>query len=223
MVIKNQNNDSFPISDDYAMDGVYLKTLNGEWIKYDYKDVRGVANPESQYKVYFGEREFQLLDGLKYPYCEWKKEIYQDIFESQDLALLDMARLRQMDHRELTKALKHNWLYFVEVDKKSVEVNANKRFIINHLESQMQNLYLNRKFWKRWYDRHLHNIGPKIPIKLAVYDLVLDVTIDKARIEEYYRAAKTVTDKLNAFTVAFKGRKTEHQIALMTMIDLALP
>ncbi len=160
MVTKNQDNDSLPISDDYAINGVYLKTLNGKWIKYEYKDVRGVVNLEDQYKVYFGEREFLLLDGLKYLKCEWKEGIYQDIFDSQGLALLDMARLRQMDNRELTKALKHNWLYFVEVDKKSVEVNANKRFILNHLESQMQNLYLNRKFWKRWYDRHLHNIGP---------------------------------------------------------------
>ena len=35
-------------------------------------------------------------------------------------------------------------------------------------------------------------------------------------------AARLVTDRFNAYTVAYKGRKTEHEIALMTMLDLVL-
>ena len=34
--------------------GVYLKTLDGEWRRYEYKDVRGIIEPDGQYKGIFG-------------------------------------------------------------------------------------------------------------------------------------------------------------------------
>jgi cell division protein ZapA len=41
--------------------------------------------------------------------------------------------------------------------------------------------------------------------------------------EEYYRAAaKLITDRYNAYAQAYKGRKGEHTISLMTLIDIAL-
>lgn len=61
-----------------------------------------------------------------------------------------------------------------------------------------------------------------VSVKLAIYDMEFDITIDKNRIEEYRKVAKEVTNRLNAYTFAFRGRKTEHQIALMTMIDIAV-
>lgn len=61
-----------------------------------------------------------------------------------------------------------------------------------------------------------------VHIVLAIYDMELDITIDKNCIEEYRLAAKEVTNRLNAYMVFYKDRKTEHQIALMTMIDLAV-
>ena len=59
-------------------------------------------------------------------------------------------------------------------------------------------------------------------IELQIYDTVFEVTIDKDRIEEYCNAADLVTDRFNAYTEAYKDSKTEHEIALMTMLDLAL-
>jgi hypothetical protein len=59
-------------------------------------------------------------------------------------------------------------------------------------------------------------------IKLAIYGMEFEITIDRNRIEEYYNAAKIVTNRLNAYTFAYKDRKTKHQIAIMTMIDLAV-
>ena len=53
-----------------------------------------------------------------------------------------------------------------------------------------------------------------VSVKLAIYDMEFDITIDKNRIEEYRKVAKEVTNRLNAYTFAFRGRKTEHQIAL---------
>lgn len=61
-----------------------------------------------------------------------------------------------------------------------------------------------------------------VTVKLTVYDMEFDMTIEKNRIEEYCKAAKTVTNRLNAYTWAYKNCKTKHQIAIMTMIDLAV-
>lgn len=206
----------------YDVHGVYLKTLDGEWVRYDYKEVRGIIEPDGQYKSVFGGKEYLLLDGINYPKMEWKEDLYIDLLYSRDIDLYKKAHLRQLSNRELTKALKHNWLLFEQIDDMTIEVKVNKQFIMNCLESQMQDLYLYEEFWKRWYDLHLHNKGAKIPFKLAIYDMEFDMTIEKNRIEEYCRAAKEVANRLNAYTFAYKDRKTEHQIALMTMIDLAV-
>ena len=41
--------------------------------------------------------------------------------------------------------------------------------------------------------------------------------------EEYYRkAAKLITDRYNAYAQDYKGKKGEHTIALMTLIDISL-
>lgn len=202
--------------------GVYLKTLDGEWVRYEYKDVRGNIEPDGQYIGIFGGKEFIILDGINYPKMEWKEDLYIDILNSQDIDLYKKAHHRQLSNREFTRALKHSWLLFEQIDDMTIEVKVNKQFIMDCLESQMQDLYLYEKFWKKWYDLHLHNKGADIPFKLTVYGMEFDMTIEKNRIKEYCRAAKEVANRLNAYTVFFKDRKTEHQIALMTMIDLAV-
>ena len=122
--------------------GVYLKTLDGEWVRYEYKDVRGNIEPDGQYKGIFGGKEFILLDGINYPKMEWKEDLYIDILSSQDIALYRKAHLRQLSNREFTRALKHNWLLFEQIDDITIEVKVNKQFIMDCLESQMQDLYL---------------------------------------------------------------------------------
>ena len=59
----------------------------------------------------------------------------------------------------------------------------------------------------------------RLHIRLHVYDEEIEVTIDE---ELYRRAAKLITDRYNAYAQAYKGRKGEHTIALMTLIDIAL-
>lgn len=62
----------------------------------------------------------------------------------------------------------------------------------------------------------------KLHIRLHVYDEDIDVTINRED-EEYYRAAsKLINERYNAYSQAYKGRKSDHVIALMTMIDIAL-
>ena len=62
----------------------------------------------------------------------------------------------------------------------------------------------------------------RLNIHLHVYDEEIEVTVNRAE-EEYYRnAAKLLTDRYNAYAQAYKGRKGEHTIALMTLIDIAL-
>lgn len=202
--------------------GVYLKKQKGEWVKYEYKDVRGIIEPDGKYKAIFGGKEYHLVDGINYPKKEWKEFIYTEILYSRDLDLYKKAYLRQLKNRELTNALKHFLLLFEEKDDETIEVKVNKKIIMHCLEYRMQGLYLYDDFWKRWYNLHLHNDGSRIPFKLAIYGLEFDIMIDKNRFDEYSNAAQIVTNRLNAYTFAYKDRKTKHQIALMTMIDIAV-
>ena len=62
----------------------------------------------------------------------------------------------------------------------------------------------------------------KLHIRLHVYDEEIEVTVNRDE-EEYYRAAaKLITDRYNAYAQAYKGRKSDHTIALMSLIDIAL-
>ena len=62
----------------------------------------------------------------------------------------------------------------------------------------------------------------KLHIRLHVYDEEIEVTVNRDD-EVYYRAAaKLITDRYNAYAQAYKGRKSDHTIALMSLIDIAL-
>ena len=62
----------------------------------------------------------------------------------------------------------------------------------------------------------------RLHIRLHVYDEDIEVVINRED-EEYYRlAAKLITDRYNAYAQAYKGRKNDHIISLMTLVDIAL-
>ena len=62
----------------------------------------------------------------------------------------------------------------------------------------------------------------KLKITLHVYDEEIQVAVKRSDEEYYGAAAKLITDRYNAYAQAYKGRKGEHTIALMTLIDIAL-
>ena len=62
----------------------------------------------------------------------------------------------------------------------------------------------------------------KLHIRLHVYNEDIDVTVNRSD-EAYYRAAaKLITERYNRYAEAYKGRKSDHTISLMTLIDIAL-
>ena len=62
----------------------------------------------------------------------------------------------------------------------------------------------------------------KLNIRLHVYDEDIHATIDRED-EVYYRAAaKLISERYGAYAQVFKGRKSDHTIALMTLIEIAL-
>ena len=62
----------------------------------------------------------------------------------------------------------------------------------------------------------------KFNIRLHVYDEDIHVSIERDE-EKYYRdAAKLVSERYGAYNQVFKGRKSDHSIALMTLIEVAL-
>ena len=145
---KKRKGDEIPMCVE-EVQGVYLKTLDGEWVRYEYKEVRGIIDPDGHYKGIFGGKEFLILDGIKYPKMEWKEDLYVDFLCSQDIALYRKVHKRQLSNRDFTRALKHNWLLFEQIDDITIEVKVNKQIIMNCLESQMQDLYVYEVFWKR--------------------------------------------------------------------------
>ena len=62
----------------------------------------------------------------------------------------------------------------------------------------------------------------KLHIRLHVYDDEIEMTVKRSDEEYFRRAAKLITDRYNAYAQAYKGKKGEHTIALMTLIDVAL-
>ena len=62
----------------------------------------------------------------------------------------------------------------------------------------------------------------KLHITLHVYDEEIEVNINRDDEVFYRAAAKLITDRYNAYAKSYKGRKSDHTIALMSLIDIAL-
>ena len=62
----------------------------------------------------------------------------------------------------------------------------------------------------------------RLHIRLHVYDDDIEVKVNRDEEEYYRKAVKLITERYNAYAQAYKGRKSEHTVALMTLIDIAL-
>ncbi|MBQ8158930.1 MAG: cell division protein ZapA [Prevotella sp.] len=63
----------------------------------------------------------------------------------------------------------------------------------------------------------------KLNITLHVYDEDIMTVLHNREDEEYYRsAAKLVSERYGAYSQAYRGRKSDHTIALMTLVEIAL-
>ena len=113
-------------------------------------------------------------------------------------------------------------MVYKEINDQEIEVRVDRDCIPERLESNLLSLYTENEFWKRWFNRYFFKEKTRIKIKLPIYDTEFEISIDNKDIDRFYDASRLVTDRLNAYTVAYKDRKSEHDIALMTMLDLAL-
>ena len=62
----------------------------------------------------------------------------------------------------------------------------------------------------------------KVSLDLRVFNWLLSVDIKKSRIAEYEKAAYHAWDRYRLYNQYYKDCKTEHQIALMTMLDISV-
>ena len=56
----------------------------------------------------------------------------------------------------------------------------------------------------------------RLHIRLHVYDDDIEVKVNRDEEEYYRKAAKLITERYNAYAQAYKGRKSEHTVALIT-------
>ena len=201
--------------------GVYVVKPTGEWDKYDYKDVRGKVSANGQYKIMIAGKEYLLKNGLRFPNKEWKQDLYSDFLNKDELEIM-RRDLNHLNNRELTRLMKHRSLVYKEISDQVLEVGIDRAYITERLESNMLSLYTENEFWKRWFDIYYFKEKAKIKVNLHIYDTEFEIHIDKDNIEKYVNAANLVTNRFNAYMVAYKKSKSEHDIALMTMLDIAL-
>lgn len=62
----------------------------------------------------------------------------------------------------------------------------------------------------------------KEKIELEVYDELIEVYTNKSDVKRYFDAAKMITDRYNTYAELFRGKKSDHNIALIAMLDIAL-
>ena len=201
--------------------GVYVIRSNGEWDKYEYKDVRGKIVSEGQYVIVLAGKEYQMINCLNIPQMEWKRDRYREFLNIDEVEMMKRD-FNHLNNRELTRLLKKQWLVYKEVNDQVLEVKIDRTYITERLESNMLSLYTENEFWKRWFDIYYFKEKTKIKVNLHIYDTEFEIHIDKDNIEKYVNAANLVTNRFNAYMVAYKKSKSEHDIALMTMLDIAL-
>ena len=62
----------------------------------------------------------------------------------------------------------------------------------------------------------------KVSIELRVFNWLLSVDIKKSRVAEYEKAAYHAWGRYKLYKKYYKDCKTEHQIVLMTMLDISV-
>ena len=62
----------------------------------------------------------------------------------------------------------------------------------------------------------------KVSLDIRVFNWLLSVDINNSRIAEYEKAAYHAWDRYRLYYQYYKDCKTEHQIALMTMLDISV-
>lgn len=64
--------------------------------------------------------------------------------------------------------------------------------------------------------------GDKLHIRLHVYDTDMSVNVIRDEEKLYRDAAKLITDTVNTYANAFRGRKSDKELLYMALIDIAL-
>lgn len=62
----------------------------------------------------------------------------------------------------------------------------------------------------------------KLNIRLHVYDKEIHVAINRSEEQLYRDAAKLITERYGVYYQMFKVSKSDHEIALMTLVEIAL-
>ena len=91
--------------------GVYVVKPNGEWDKYEYKNVRGKVDADGKFIIVLEGKEYHLINRLRFPQREWKEDLYYDILNSDEIEIMNRD-LKKLNNRELTRLIKQRFLVY---------------------------------------------------------------------------------------------------------------
>ena len=225
---------------------INLRKLNGEWEKYHWRVVKGKVESGGRHKIVLNGKEYVLLnilhqyEGLGYEemIAEYKETLHEDSFAS----FQKYYTKKEYSNKELTYILKENFLYFVMVDNETIAAMPNEDMIAhqinyahNDVDSAIDYCYkvanvikskeartfvsLNNLSKQEGIVDDSLNIETMVKVGVTIYYCSFEVTIQNGQRIEYKNAACRATDRFATYLDAYSD-KSDHQIVLMTLLDL---
>lgn len=199
---------------------ILFRKLDGEWTEIDYPYMKGKVEKDGQYKIILSGKEYNL-QNIKHP----KRSIDSS--------------------KNLTKTLKEEFLYFVEVDLQTVAAMPNESLIeytINcdsfSLESDLEYCreilkIIDSKEVKDFLSLYTLSNGRKsvannlyldrmVRVKNNVCGYHLMATIPNRKKIKWKRVVDTIYFKYNNYRRGFQDSKSDHQLVLYILLDLAV-
>ena len=200
---------------------IIFRKLDGEWIEFDYPLVKGKVEQYGQYKIVLNGNEF-ILHNIKHT-----------------------NRGHEYSSKELTKILKEDFLYFVEIDQHTVAAMPNERKIEREINRNSYGLYSDleycnkilhtidskeaKDFMSLWeYDEGINSIDDnlfldkKIRVKNEVCGYPFMAIIPNRKRIEWKKAVETICCRYNLYRCDQQNYKSDHQLMLYVLLDLAI-
>lgn len=235
-----------PSMSGYTID---LRKVDGEWIKYPWRVVKGKVERGGIHKIVLNGKEYSLLN-IKHIYegisHEDRMSEYKSLLSENDFLLFQKSiRKKQYSNKELTRILKWQFLYYVMIDEQTIAAMPNEGLIaywinygldyyvnsivdycynvLNIIESKEARTFVslyNLSEGNSIVDNNL-NLDALVKVGVTISDYSFEATIPNGKRIEYKKAAYLATACYNTYHEAYWKENSDHRIVLMSLLHLS--